>query len=433
MRVWQPGQPPHDGARREGRDWSWRADGAPDHDARPARARRTSAHRARDRLAARRDADRARAAATSRSSRSTTGSSTATRSALSSDRRPLRRRRASRPRVQLGADVLHRLDGRADPRRPAQPALPAPAAALARLLRAQPRRRAHQPAHERRRGARPARHRRRHDPRPEHADPRRHGGDPLPPRLAARARDARRLPAAWRAATARLPHATRRARYRAVRERLGLVTATLAEDIAGMRVVQAFTRERANARSTSARSTTSTARRTTRRSCRTASTSRSSTSSRRPPPRSCSATAATSTSTARSRSATLLAFMLYLSNFFDPVQQLSQLYNTFLAAVAALDKIMDVHGRGAGGRRRTGRPSSSRRIDGHVRFDARPLRLRRPARRCCTGSTSTSRPARRSRSSATPAPASRRSRSCSRASTTRGRARSRSTASTCAT
>jgi ATP-binding cassette subfamily B protein len=39
---------------------------------------------------------------------------------------------------------------------------------------------------------------------------------------------------------------------------------------------------------------------------------------------------------------TLLAFVLYLSNFFDPVQQLSQLYNTFLAAVAALDKIMDV-------------------------------------------------------------------------------------------
>jgi ATP-binding cassette subfamily B protein len=34
--------------------------------------------------------------------------------------------------------------------------------------------------------------------------------------------------------------------------------------------------------------------------------------------------------------------VLYLSNFFDPVQQLSQLYNTFLSAVAALDKIMDV-------------------------------------------------------------------------------------------
>jgi ABC-type multidrug transport system fused ATPase/permease subunit len=39
---------------------------------------------------------------------------------------------------------------------------------------------------------------------------------------------------------------------------------------------------------------------------------------------------------------TLFAFLLYLSNFFDPVQQLSQLYNTFLSAVAALDKIMDV-------------------------------------------------------------------------------------------
>src|ERR687887_1254634 len=34
--------------------------------------------------------------------------------------------------------------------------------------------------------------------------------------------------------------------YRAVRERLGLLTATLAEDIAGMRVVQAFTREQQN-------------------------------------------------------------------------------------------------------------------------------------------------------------------------------------------
>src|SRR5262249_56937132 len=39
---------------------------------------------------------------------------------------------------------------------------------------------------------------------------------------------------------------------------------------------------------------------------------------------------------------TLVAFLGYLSNFFDPVQQLSQLYNTFLSAVAALDKITDV-------------------------------------------------------------------------------------------
>src|SRR2546423_4699980 len=39
---------------------------------------------------------------------------------------------------------------------------------------------------------------------------------------------------------------------------------------------------------------------------------------------------------------TLVAFLGYLTNFFDPVQQLSQLYNTFLSAVAALDKITDV-------------------------------------------------------------------------------------------
>src|SRR5206468_3238533 len=31
---------------------------------------------------------------------------------------------------------------------------------------------------------------------------------------------------------------------------------------------------------------------------------------------------------------TLFAFMLYVQNFFDPVQQLSQLYNTFLSATA---------------------------------------------------------------------------------------------------
>jgi ATP-binding cassette, subfamily B, bacterial len=129
--------------------------------------------------------------------------------------------------------------------------------------------------------------------------------------------------------------------YRAVRERLGLVTATLAEDIAGMRMVQAFTREQQNTRNFRA-------------------------------------------VTERYRDSnmetvvlngwyfpfvdllssialavvlgygghlyfngdvtigTLFAFMLYVQNFFDPVQQLSQLYNTFLSATAALDKIMDV-------------------------------------------------------------------------------------------
>jgi ATP-binding cassette, subfamily B, bacterial len=129
--------------------------------------------------------------------------------------------------------------------------------------------------------------------------------------------------------------------YRAVRERLGLVTATLAEDIAGMRVVQAFTHERKsmeNFRSVAERYRDSNMQ-----------------------------TVVLSgwyfpfvdllSSIALAvvlgygghlyfqgsvTLGTLFAFMLYVQNFFDPVQQLSQLYNTFLSATAALDKIMDV-------------------------------------------------------------------------------------------
>ena len=129
--------------------------------------------------------------------------------------------------------------------------------------------------------------------------------------------------------------------YRAVRERLGLVTATLAEDIAGMRVVQAFTRERENLRNF--REVTERYRESNQE------------------------TVVLNgiyfpfvdllSSIALAvvlgygghlyfggqvTIGTLFAFMLYVQNFFDPVQQLSQLYNTFLSATAALDKIMDV-------------------------------------------------------------------------------------------
>ena len=38
----------------------------------------------------------------------------------------------------------------------------------------------------------------------------------------------------------------------------------------------------------------------------------------------------------------LFAFIALLGNFFDPVQQLSQFYQTYLSANAALDKIFDV-------------------------------------------------------------------------------------------
>ena len=107
---------------------------------------------------------------------------------------------------------------------------------------------------------------------------------------------------------------------------------------------------------------------------------------------------------------TLLAFSLYLSNFFDPVQQLSQLYNTFLSATAALDKIMEVldeepeivDAPGAA------RAAADRRATSGSRASASGT-ARCP--RCCTGSTSTSPPARPSRSSARPARGSRRSRS----------------------
>src|SRR4051794_9402657 len=129
--------------------------------------------------------------------------------------------------------------------------------------------------------------------------------------------------------------------YRRVRETLGAVTATLAEDIAGMRVLQAFTRERAAQENF--RVVTDTYREANQQ------------------------TVVlnglyfpfvdllSSTATAvvlgyggwlvfqgEITIGTLVAFLGYLTNFFDPVQQLSQLYNTFLSAVAALDKIMDV-------------------------------------------------------------------------------------------
>ena len=123
---------------------------------------------------------------------------------------------------------------------------------------------------------------------------------------------------------------------------------------------------------------------------------------------------------------TLFAFMLYVQNFFDPVQQLSQLYSTFLSATAALDKIMDVLDeepevldKPDARRCRTSRGTSASSTSGSATA---------MGPRSCTASISTSRRARRSRSSATRVPASRRSRSCSPASTTRATDGSRSTA-----
>src|SRR5213076_1346895 len=155
--------------------------------------------------------------------------------------------------------------------------------------------------------------------------------------------------------------------YRAVRERLGLLTATLAEDIAGMRMVQAFTREQQNIENFRA----------------VADRYRESNMQ----------TVVLNgwyfpfvdllSSIALAvvlgygghlyfqgsvTLGTLFAFMLYVQNFFDPVQQLSQLYNTFLSATAALDKIMDVMDEEPA---ITDTPDAYELppIDGHVRFE----------------------------------------------------------------
>ena len=155
--------------------------------------------------------------------------------------------------------------------------------------------------------------------------------------------------------------------YRAVRERLGLVTATLAEDIAGMRVVQAYTRERANERHF----------REVNAHYRAANQQTVVTNGLYFPFVDFLSTAATAVVLAYGgyryfdgsiTEGTLLAFLLYLSNFFDPVQQLSQLYNTFLSAVAALDKIMDVIDEEPEVVDRPGAPEL-RRIQGHVSFE----------------------------------------------------------------
>jgi ABC-type multidrug transport system fused ATPase/permease subunit len=129
--------------------------------------------------------------------------------------------------------------------------------------------------------------------------------------------------------------------YRDVRERLGLVTATLAEDIAGMRVVQSFTREVRNQRRF----------REVNTHYRRANQQTVVLNGLYFPFVDFLSAVATAIVLGYGgylvlggevSVGTLFAFLLYLSNFFDPVQQLSQLYNTFLSAVAALDKIMDV-------------------------------------------------------------------------------------------
>jgi ABC-type multidrug transport system fused ATPase/permease subunit len=155
--------------------------------------------------------------------------------------------------------------------------------------------------------------------------------------------------------------------YSSVRERLGLVTATLAEDIAGMRMVQAFVREQ--------RATENF--RTVALDYRDSNMQTVVLNGLYFPFVSFLATLALAIVLGYGGHlylndaialTTLFAFMLYVNNFFDPIQQLSQLYNTFLSAAAALDKIIGVLDEKPDVVDRPGAAPLAR-IEGHVRFD----------------------------------------------------------------
>jgi ATP-binding cassette subfamily B protein len=129
--------------------------------------------------------------------------------------------------------------------------------------------------------------------------------------------------------------------YRRMRERLAEVTASLQEDISGARTVQAFRREEANARAFAG----------VNESYRAANFLTVILNGTYFPFVELLSSVATAVVLAyggylyfdgQIGLGTLFAFVAYLANFFDPVQALSQLYNTFLAANAALDKIFDV-------------------------------------------------------------------------------------------
>jgi ATP-binding cassette subfamily B protein len=155
--------------------------------------------------------------------------------------------------------------------------------------------------------------------------------------------------------------------YRSVRERLGLVTATLAEDISGMRVVQSFTREPVQQRAFHGVNDR----------YRAANYETVVLNGIYFPVVDLLASAATAIVFGYGgwlvyhgdmSAGTLFAFALYLSNFFDPIQQLSQLYNTFLSAIAALDKIIGVLDE----KPQVVDPEGALelpRIEGHVRFE----------------------------------------------------------------
>ena len=127
----------------------------------------------------------------------------------------------------------------------------------------------------------------------------------------------------------------------------------------------------------------------------------------------------------------LVAFIAALSNFFDPIQSLSQFYTTYQAGMAALDKIFELLDEEPDLRDAPDAVELGR-IRGDIAFEDVTFSYGSGDRADAT-STCTSRRARPSPWWAPRGPASRRSRSWSRASTTRPRGACWSTATTCAT
>ena len=198
--------------------------------------------------------------------------------------------------------------------------------------------------------------------------------------------------------------------YRRVRERIGLVTATLAEDIAGMRVVQSYAREPRNHDELPRHQHP-----LPRRELRDDRPQRPLLPGRRLP------LLARDRDRARLRRLPApLHDQVSVGHAARVLPLPRELLRSRPAAVAALQHVplrdggaRQDHGgarRGARDRRRAGRARAA--------ADRRPRRGSRASAsgtgrcpRCCTGSTSTCPPGRRSRSSGRPAPASRRSRS----------------------
>ena len=207
--------------------------------------------------------------------------------------------------------------------------------------------------------------------------------------------------------------------YGRVRDGIAGVLSDLSESLAGVRVVTALQPPGPQRHASTARSSASTATPTTTRP--------------RSPPSTAPARELLGTvgqaivladrrpdgaATASSRVGELAAFVLYLNAFFQPIQQLVQLYNTYQQGQAAITKLRDLLDT---------EPSVPEAadavdlppIDGEIVLEDVAFGYDPSRPGALTTSTCTSPPARRSASSARPAPASPRWPSWSPASTTR--------------